>query len=72
MTPDVQLIVKVIAGTTLVIALVIGFFERWYKPDYYFTAQSKEIPGWVGWLGWGLAAAATIAYVVVDFVQWRG
>src|SRR3546814_10810012 len=47
MTHDVQLIVKVIAGTTLVIALVIGFFERWYKPDYYFTAQSKELPGWV-------------------------
>jgi uncharacterized protein involved in cysteine biosynthesis len=72
MTDETQLIVKVIAGTTLVIALVIGFLERWFTPDYYVSSQSKHLPSWVGWLGWILAAGATIAYVAVDFVQWRG
>jgi hypothetical protein len=71
MTPETQLIIKIVAGTTLIIALVIGFCERWFKPDVLVTEESKEIPSWVGWLGWGLASAATVAYVLVDYVQWQ-
>jgi hypothetical protein len=71
MSPEAQTTIKVVAGTVLVVSLVLGFFERWYKPDTYVTSQSKEIPAWIGWLGWGLAACATAAYVFVDFVQLR-
>ena len=69
MTPELQLIIKVIAGTGLVIALVIGFLEKWFEPDYLVTEESRSMPHWVGWLSWGLATAGTVAYLLVDFVQ---
>jgi hypothetical protein len=34
MTPETQALVKVAAGTALVIALVITFLERWFRPSY--------------------------------------
>ena len=69
---DGQTVIKLIAGTVLVIALVFSFFERWFEPDHLVSEDSPELPRWVGWLSWGLAATATIAYVAVDFIQWRG
>jgi hypothetical protein len=72
MTPETQLIVKVVAGTVLVIALIIGFLERWFRPSYLVLEQSQSFPSWIGWLGWGLATVATLTYVLVDFVVWGG
>jgi len=72
MTPETQLIVKVVAGTVLVIALIIGFLERWFRPSYLMLEQSRSFPSWIGWLGWGLATLATLTYVLVDFVAWGG
>lgn len=68
MTPQTVLLIKAIAGTALVVALVIGFLERWFTPNYLVTEDSREIPPWIGWLGWILAALGTITYVAIDFV----
>ncbi len=70
MTPETQLVVKVVAGTALVIALIIGFLERWFRPSYLMLEDSRSFPSWIGWFGWGLAALATLTYVLVDFVAW--
>ena len=72
MTPETQRLVKVISGTVLVIAVIIGFFERWYPPSYILTEASNGFPEWVGWLEWGLATVATLTYISVDFAAWRG
>jgi hypothetical protein len=72
MTPETQALVKVAAGTALAIALLIGFCERWFRPSYLRLEQSRRFPAWLGWFGWGLAAIATLTYVLVDLVAWRG
>lgn len=71
MTPEMQLVIKVVAGTGLVISLIIGFCERWFRPSYLMLEESHSFPSWIGWLGWILAAMATLAYVLVDFVVWE-
>lgn len=70
MTPETQLVIKVFAGTVLVISLIIGFFERWFRPSYWMLEESHSFPSWIGWLGWVLATLATLTYVLVDFVAW--
>ena len=72
MTPETQLILKLISGTVLVIALVIGFFERWFRPSYLMLEPSSRFPSWIGWLGWGMATLATLTYILIDFVEWNG
>ena len=71
MTPETPILIKVIAGTLLVIALTISFLERWFAPTHIVTEDSRSFPSWVGWFGWGLAALATILYVAVDLIEWR-
>ena len=71
MTPEMQLVVKVVSGTVLIIALIIGFFERWFRPSYLMLEESHSFPSWIAWLGWGLATLATLAYIIVDFIAWR-
>jgi hypothetical protein len=71
MTSETQLVVKVISGTVLVIALIIGFFERWFRPSYLMLEESRSFPSWIAWLGWGLATLATLTYILVDFIAWR-
>ncbi len=70
MTPETQLVVKVAAGTVLVMALIIGFFERWFRPSYLMLETSRSFSSWIGWLVWGSATLATLTYVLVDFVAW--
>ena len=70
MLPESQQVIKVIAGTAVVIALGIGFFERWYKPDYLLLESSRELPAWIGWFGWVLAASGALAYFFVDLQSW--
>jgi hypothetical protein len=72
MTPETQLLLKVIAGTVLVIALIIGFLERIFRPSYYMLESSRSFPSWIGWLGWGMATLAALTYILVDFVAWKG
>ena len=72
MTPETQLLVKVIAGTVLVIALIIGFLERIFRPSYLLLQSSRSFPSWIGWLGWGMATFAALTYILVDFVAWKG
>lgn len=66
-TPETQLILKIVAGTVLVIALIIGFFERLFRPSYLMLESSRSFPSWVGWLGWGMATLATLTCMLVDF-----
>ena len=72
MTPETQLLLKVIAGTVLVIALIIGFLERLLRPSYLMLENSRSFPSWIGWLGWGMATFAALTYFLVDFVVWKG
>jgi hypothetical protein len=72
MTSEMQLILKVIAGTVLVVALVIGFLERLFRPSYLLLESSRSFPTWIGWLGWGLATIAALTYILLDFVAWNG
>jgi hypothetical protein len=71
MSSSSQHTVKVIAGTLLVISLVIGFLERWYAPHVLLLESSPGFPRWIGWLGLFLAVLGTVAYVGVDFVEGR-
>jgi len=72
MTPETQLLLKVIAGTILIIALIIGFLDRLLRPSYIMLESSRSFPSWNGWLGWGMATFATLAYIFLDFVAWKG
>ena len=72
MTPETQLLLKVFAGTVLVIALIIGFLERMFRPSYLLLESSRSFPSWIGWLGWGMATIAALTYILVDFVAWKG
>jgi hypothetical protein len=71
-TPETQLLLKVFAGTVLVIALIIGFLERMFRPSYLLLESSRSFPSWIGWLGWGMATFAALSYILVDFVAWKG
>ena len=71
LTPETQALVKAVAGAALVIALLIGSFERWFRPSYLMLGESRRFPSWIGWFGWALAALATVAYVLVDLLAWR-
>jgi len=68
MTPETQLIAKVVAATLLVIALIIGFFERLFRPRSLVLDRSRDFPPWVGWFGWALIALATFTFVYLDFI----
>ena len=70
MAPDIQRTLKAVAGTTLVIGIVINFFERWYSPHHLLLNSSPEFPGWLGWLGWILASIAALVYIAIDITAW--
>jgi protein-S-isoprenylcysteine O-methyltransferase Ste14 len=73
MTPEMKLGAKVFARTLLVVAVVIGFFDRWFRPSYILLQEQPDPPPeWVGWLGWGLLAFAALMLLIIDFVEWRG
>jgi hypothetical protein len=70
MAPDTQHTLKAVAGTTLIIGIVINFFERWYSPHRLLLASSPEFPAWLGWLGWILASVAAFVYIAIDIAFW--
>ena len=72
MTKSLQFhrIVKVVAGTVLVIALVISFFQRLYAPNVLVLENSPNFPNWLSWLAWFLGAIAAITYFLVDVIEW--
>jgi hypothetical protein len=72
MSPEAQVFVKVIAGTALVVALILGLIERCFRPSYLTLEESRQAPTWVPWFAWGLTALATGAYVLVDVLAWWG
>jgi len=46
---------KPVRSMLLVIALAVGFVERWARPSYLVLEESRRFPSWIGWFGWGLA-----------------
>ncbi len=71
MTPFAQHTLKLVAGTLVVVALVINFFERWYAPQTLLLESSPNFPAWIGWAGWTLAAVAALTYFSIDFLEGR-
>jgi hypothetical protein len=70
-TPCAQHTLKLVAGTLVVVALVINFFERWYAPQTLVLESSSNFPAWIGWAGWGLAVVAALTYFSIDFLEGR-
>jgi hypothetical protein len=70
MTPEIRLAIKVAAGTIILVGLVFGYIERRYAPTAIVTESSTILPSWVGWVGWILAAVGSVAYVLMDIIEW--
>jgi hypothetical protein len=71
MAPCAEHTLKLVAGTLVVVALVINFFDRWYAPQTLVLESSPNFPTWIGWAGWGLAAVAALTYFSIDFLEGR-
>jgi hypothetical protein len=59
---------KIIAATLIAVGVVIGFINLKLSPDALLLESSPDRPGWLPWLSWGLASAASILYIVLDFL----
>lgn len=64
-------LVRVIAGCGLVVSLVIGFFERYYKPQALLLESSPDFPPIIGWIGWILALVSTLFILWMSIQDWR-
>jgi hypothetical protein len=60
---------KIVAATTTLIGLLLGFFERWFKPKALVTEDSPMYPAWLAWIGWIMAALGAVAYIVIDLIS---
>jgi hypothetical protein len=72
MKAETRSAIKVASGTMLLLGLVFGFIERRYAPSAMLTENSAILPSWVGWAGWILSGVATVAYILVDVLEWWG
>jgi len=69
-TPQIRLVIKVAAGMIVLFGLIFGYIERRYAPNAIVTEGSTILPSWVGWAGWILAALGSVAYVLMDIIEW--
>jgi hypothetical protein len=61
---------KVAAGTVAIVGLIFAFIEKKFSPEYIVT-DKPFAPEWLGWAAWILTALGTLAYVLIDFLEWR-
>ena len=61
--------IKLIAGTLIIVSLVIGFLEKWYAPHMIVLESSPDFPNWLGWAGWIIAASAALTYIGLDVFE---
>lgn len=63
---------KIVTATLVVAGAVVGFLDHWYAPHVLVTESSPNRPWWLGWLGWFLASASGLLYILLDYLQsWR-
>lgn len=60
---------KIVAATTTVIGLILGFLERFFAPTVRVTEDSPNYPGWLAWIGWIVTALGAVAYIAIDFIS---
>jgi hypothetical protein len=68
--PEIRVAIKIVAGTAIFIGLIFAFLERRYAPSAIVTEDSTILPAWVGWTGWILSGAASVAYILMDIIEW--
>jgi uncharacterized membrane protein len=61
------LTLKVVAAVAAIIALLLGFLERYFAPKAIVTEDSPDYPDWLAWLGWIVAALGILTYIAIDF-----
>jgi hypothetical protein len=60
---------KIVAATTAVIGLILGFLERFFAPTAIVTENSPNYPGWLAWIGWIVTALGAVAYIAIDLIS---
>jgi hypothetical protein len=60
---------KVVAATATIIGIILSFLEHWFAPNVLVTEDSPNYPNALRWLGWLLASAGAVAYIVIDFLS---
>ena len=61
---------KIVAATIVIVGVIVGFLEMRYAPHGLLLESSPDRPAWLpGWLGWAVASASAILYIVLDYLQ---
>jgi len=60
---------KIIAGTLVVVGIVVGFIELRYAPHTLLRESSPDRPWWLPkGIGWLLTSVTAIMYIVLDYL----
>ena len=62
---------KIVAGTLVIIGIILSFFERRYAPQTIVGKGSPNYPDWLGSIGWRLPSTAAIVYILIDILTIR-
>jgi hypothetical protein len=62
---------KIVAGTLVIIGIVLSFFERRYAPQTMVGEGSPNYPDWLSSIGWWLPSTAAIVYILIDILILR-
>lgn len=63
---------KCIAGSFTVAGLIFALFEKLNEPNATVGEDSTILPEWVGWIGFGVLAAASLIYIAIDVFGSKG
>jgi hypothetical protein len=60
---------KIVAGSLVVVGIVVGFIERRYAPHAFLPKSSPARPWWLPkGTGWLLTSVMAILYIVLDYL----
>lgn len=60
---------KIVAGTLVVVGIVVGFIELRHAPHTLLLESSPHRPRWFSkWIGWFLTSIPAILYIVLDYL----
>ena len=63
---------KIIAGTLVVVGVVVGFIELRFRPHHLALESSPTRPRWLPeGIGWFLTSITAILYLALDYLASR-